>query len=414
MGGAKREWEAQMERGWSYSQARICAACVADYALKEAVRVQETTDDGPCSSCERELSAPFDALLEAFAGGINFLYDDALNSVPYVSSEGGFVGATTWDTWDLLEDYYDCFEDEVSDKIIEELRECMEPRDWVARDDPDYGPEALLDEAWVQFCLAIKHDTRFVFWLESGPKDAEEQASRQIAPAAALRHVGDMIDELGLFKVYEEEHSFFRARTYPLDSEAPSSAKSLGTPLAHVSLQGNRMSPAGIPMVYAGESEDVALDEVSVRTENRAAAVGQFASTRRFSVVDLTDIPAVPSPFDQERRHQRWMISFLESFVEKISEPIQKGRDQVDYVPTQVMTEYLLRIHWGREKVHGIRYPSAAHNGGVCVVLDVSDTDCLEHVCQGKPERLQMQFLSRALYQADLKWNTTEDGVSSA
>ncbi len=108
------------------------------------------------------------------------------------------------------------------------------------------------------------------------------------------------------------------------------------------------------------------------------------------------------------------MISFLESFVEKISEPVQMGRDQVDYVPTQVMTEYLLRIHWGRDKIHGIRYPSAAHEGGVCVVLVVSDTDCLESEAQGEPDRLQMRFLSRALYQADLRWNTIEDGLSPA
>lgn len=403
-----------MERGWSSSDARICAECVTDYALKEAVRAQEESDDGPCSSCEREMSAPFDALLEAFIDGLNFLYDDALNSVSYVSSEGGFVGATTWDTWDLLEDYYDCFDDNVSDKIIEELRARMDPKDWVDRDDPDYGPQALLDRAWVEFCSAIKHDTRFVFWLESSPDDAEGQVSWDIPPASALHHVGNMIDELGLFKTYEKDHGFFRARTFPPEIQAPSEAKNLGTPPWHVSLQGNRMSPAGIPMFYAGESEDVALDEVSVRTENRAASVGKFASSKRFSVVDLTNIPPMPSPFDQERRHQMWKISFLQSFVEKISEPIQKGRDQVDYVPTQVMTEYLLRIHWGREKIHGIRYPSAAHGGGQCVVLDVSSSDCLAPEDLEEPNRLQMRLISRSLYEADLKWNLTAEDVKSA
>lgn len=58
------------------------------------------------------------------------------------------------------------------------------------------------------------------------------------------------------------------------------------------------------------------------------------------------------------------------------------------------MTEYLLRIHWGRETVHGIRYPSAAHPGGVCVVLDVSADDCLEVEGLREPDRLQMQFVS--------------------
>lgn len=403
-----------MERGWADSDARICAECVIDYALKEAVRAQEAEDEGRCSSCERELSAPFDALTNAFVEGLNFLYDDALNSVSYVSSEGGFVGAKTWDTWDLLEDYYDCFDDNVSDKIIGELRACMDPKDWVDRDDPDYGPQVLLNRAWLQFCSAIKHDTRFVFWLEPSPERAEQQTPWDIAPGSALHHVGNMIDELGLFKVYEEGHAFFRARTFAPGSQAPSDAKGLGTPPSHVSLQGNRMSPAGIPMFYAGESEDVALDEVSVRTENRAAAVGKFASSRGFSVVDLTAIPPMPSPFDQDRRHQMWKISFLKSFVGKISEPIQRGRDQVDYVPTQVMTEYLIRIHWGREKVHGIRYPSAAHKGGQCVVLDVPSSDCLTPEDPEEPKRLQMRLLNCALFEADLAWKPRANNVRSS
>lgn len=88
-----------MERGWSDSDARICAECVTDYALKEAVRAKEVPDDGPCSSCDRERSAPFDALSEAFVDGLNFLYDDALNSVspkprqPVMSTE---VVANRW------------------------------------------------------------------------------------------------------------------------------------------------------------------------------------------------------------------------------------------------------------------------------------------------------------------------------
>lgn len=393
-----------MDRGWESSEARICSECITDDALKEAVREHETAEYNHCFACGQERSAPFDALTEAFVEGLNHLYDDALNSVPYVSSEGGFVGTRTWDTWDLLEDFYDCFSDEVSDKVIEELRARMDPKDWVHRDDPDYGPEALLDRAWSEFCAKIKHDTRFVFWLESTPSKFEEMTPWDLEPAAALRYVGDLINELGLIKVYEEGHSFFRARTFTPESETPFSAKDLGTPPVRFSLQGNRMSPAGIPMFYAGESEAVALDEVSVRTEHRSASVGEFNASRSFSVVDLTNIPALPSPFDRKRRHQRWMISFLESFVEKISEPIQKGRDQVDYVPTQVMTEYLLRIHWGRKEIHGIRYPSAAHRGGQCLVLDVSDSDCLALEDKADPEKLQMRLLSSSLYGADLRW----------
>lgn len=403
--------EQQQEQGWSPSDQRICSVCVTDYALKAAVALQETTDVGPCMTCGKEPSAPFDALLEVFVDGIKFLYDDALNSVSYVSSEGGYVGAATWDTWDLLEDFHDCFEEDASPTIIDELRAQMELGDWVDRSDPDFDPEVLLDAAWVEFCRAIKHETRYVFWLEpkGGEGTKKEPAPWEIDPATALDHVGDIIDDFGLFKDYEQGHQFYRARTYPGDAEAPSTAKRLGTPSASLSLQGNRMSPAGIPMFYAGESLNLVLDEVSVRTENRNASVGTFIATEPFRVVDLTAIPSMPSPFDQGKRHLSWKVSFLRSFVNRISEPIAKGRDQVDYVPTQVMTEYLLRIRWGRDQIQGIRYPSAAHEDGASVVLNVDSMDCLESGEEKKPGRLQMELAAHELFAAKLTWSPSKD-----
>lgn len=137
MGGAKRQLEQQQDQGWSSTDQRICGFCITDYALKSAVELQETAEDGPCSTCGRESSAPFDVLLEVFVDGIKFLYDDALNSVSYVSSEGGFVGASVQDTWDLLEEFHDAFDDDVSPDIIAALREQMGMADWVDRADPD-------------------------------------------------------------------------------------------------------------------------------------------------------------------------------------------------------------------------------------------------------------------------------------
>lgn len=410
MGGAKREYEERIERGWGRSDARVCAACIEDDSLREAVRAEETDTQGACTFCGGEASAPFDGLLEVFADGINFLYDDALNSVPYVSAEGGFVGARVWDTWDLLEDFHDCFESSVSDKIIGELRACTDMKHWVDRDDPDHGPQASLGAAWRKFCQSIKHDTRYVFWLQ--PDEHEEPTENgepwEVDPATVLERVGELIDEFRLFNEYEPGYVVFRGRTFSDVNRIPSTASALGTPPRAQSLQGNRMSVAGIPMFYGGESAEVVLDEVSVRTEDRLASVGRFTASKQFRVVDLTNLPSPPSPFDQKSRDQRWKVFFLHSFIREISRPIEKGRDQIDYVPTQVMTEYLLRIRWGRRGVQGIRYPSAAHENGVCVVLDVSSGDCLQRGADKNPNKLQLEFCDFELYQANLAWRRFE------
>lgn len=406
MGGVK----AQLDEGWSGSDAYICAACVTESALKDCLS-EDMQSESPCSFCGGTPAAYFDTLLETFHEGLNHLYEDALNWVPYVSAEGGFVGAYTVDTWDLLEDFYDCFNDEVSELIISELRKCIDDRTWASRDDPDYGPEALLTAAWKSFCHDIKHDTRYVFWHGSRSQTTDDDPyGYGISPADALRRVCDLIDELGLFKTYEVGQSFFRSRTFSTDQDRPTTAKDLGTPPLKYSRQGNRMSPAGIPMFYASELPEVALNEVSVRTADDFAALAEFASTKQIKVVDLTRIPSMPSPFDPVGREQRWKVSFLEEFVESITKPIDKGQDQVEYVPTQVMTEYLLRIHWGRGGVQGLRYPSAAPGGGVSVVLDISSENCVEQT-EADETKLQLTLRAHDLYRSNLSWKIDEGGA---
>lgn len=393
-----------MEQDWSPSDAQICPSCVTDYALREAIESDLGSDGEPCTFCSSAPSAPFDTLLESFWSGLLFVYDDALNSVSWSSRDGGFLESTT-DTWDLLDAYDDCFESEVSHLVIAELRNCLEMKAWVDRIDPDHDPAALLTNAWSSFCDAIKHSTRYVFWhaASSAAVNSSKLDPWEVSPVDALREVGDLIEELGLFKVYPSGEKFYRARTYDSPENEPKGASKLGTSPVIYSVQGNRMSPAGIPMFYGGESSELVLDEVSVRTADRYAAVGAFENTQPFRVVDLTSIPPRPSIFDEGRRDNIWRVAFLRDFIAKISQPIGSGRDQVDYVPTQVMTEYLLRIHWGQGDVSGIRYPSATDAAGKCVVIDVPNEDCLEAGAE-KEDRLQLELAQTVRYQSKLAW----------
>lgn len=404
MGGASRAYEERLDRAWSGSDNRICAECLTDDALKVVVRAEEVTGEGSCLACDQEPSAPFDVLLEAFVDGVNFLFEDALNTVMYVSAEGGFVGGKTTDSWDLMEQFEDCFETENGHLILDEIRLCLDDKTWVDREDPDFGPEAMLEQAWKDFCMSIKYESRFVFWLAKKSKADLDHPQDEFTPASALHHVGELIEELQLYKSYEKGEVFFRAQTFDKQEVPLSASKRLGTAPAKYALQGNRMSPAGIPMFYASESEAVALDEVGVRLDHNAASVGQFSATKELNVVDLTALPPMPSPFDKEKRDQRWMISFLKSFVSEISQPIELGRDQVDYVPTQVMTEYLLRIHEGHKRIDGIRFQSAAHPGGINVALDIANENFIEATVVGDQSTLQMQLLSHSVHHAKVTW----------
>jgi len=397
--------EERETRGWSESDERICSSCVEDYALKAAVAAEEEDDQGNCSFCESTRSASFDALLDPFVDGIRFAYEDAVNVLSYVSSEGGFVGGSSIDTWDLLHwELSDVFDNsDISDHIYA----CLDDKTWVRSGEPRREIHVVLIDAWARFCHAIKHETRYVFWLTSASADdlAEEENYGEVGPTRVLYHIGKIIDELGLLSTLEEGTELFRARTYSKPPASPWNAGDLGTPPLDRSKQGNRMSPAGIPMFYGAESLDVTMAEVSVRTEDRKASAGRFLTSRPSRVVDLTKLPRIPSIFDAELRHNRSELEFLHRFTKEISAPIEPGRDQIDYVPTQVMTEYLLRVHWGHKGVSGIRYPSAASSGEGCVVMDVSNENCLDPGDELTPDQLQLVLESQQLFKGTLAWS---------
>jgi RES domain len=96
-------------------------------------------------------------------------------------------------------------------------------------------------------------------------------------------------------------------------------------------------------------------------------------------VLDLTRVPPVPSFFAPGARQSRSSILFLSRFADgEISRPIERDeRIHIEYIPTQVMTEYFRR-EFAEAHLLGIRYASAMHAGGVCTALFAGAAAVLE------------------------------------
>ena len=65
--------------------------------------------------------------------------------------------------------------------------------------------------------------------------------------------------------------------------------------------------------------------------------------------------------------------------------------EQIDYVPTQVVTEYLLRVHQGGAFVQGLLYSSSL-TGAVCAVLDVPNSQCVDDDAGDAVAALQLRL----------------------
>ena len=112
--------------------------------------------------------------------------------------------------------------------------------------------------------------------------------------------------------------------------------------------------------------------------------------TQDITVLNLTTLPPVPSIFDgDEQNLYRAAIGFLHEFTDDLTKPIAKdGREHIEYVPPQVVTEYVryrLAQHVGRP-VHGILYRSARRPDGVGCVLFYAHEDIID---QGYGRRVQ-------------------------
>ena len=126
-------------------------------------------------------------------------------------------------------------------------------------------------------------------------------------------------------------------------------------------------------MFYACDDIDTALLEVAQAPGS--FSVGRWRILRPAIVLDLTDIPPVPAWFDYDplggQDVSRRALIFLHHIADQISRSITRDdRIHVEYVPTQVVTEFLrARVGWQGNAIDGVKYESAAHPGHASYVL---------------------------------------------
>jgi len=123
----------------------------------------------------------------------------------------------------------------------------------------------------------------------------------------------------------------------------------------------NRMSPAGISYFYVSDDEATCVAEIQPNV-GRDVWVGQFLALRDFLLIDFSKLPSIeiPSVFSKE---YDWRIveaeKFLTEFIAEISQPTRSEDNLLEYVPTQVLGEYIRKL--GAE---GIAYRSSQNRKG--------------------------------------------------
>lgn len=382
MGFMKRKMMEEQERGWSsLGDKSVCADCFRDGALVRYVEEHATSYE--CDYCGRKskrrpIAAPVDDVMEYIDAGVKSEWGDPNDELPYESREGGFQG-NTLDAEDLVADeLWDCF---ANDTLVEEITEGYAGRTFCKRDYFGLTRSESLMFGWEQFCRVVKHRTRFLFLAENDD-DEHILSSDEITPATFLDFLGEVITEANLLRTLPPGTRFYRVRVHK-PSESVKTARDLGTPPAEYARFSNRMSPAGIPLFYGASDRKTAVKETYDPEQKGPVVVtgGEFVTARQLLVCDFTYLPPSPSLFEIEQRRLRHGLKFLRSFVADLSRPIKRdGQEHIEYVPTEVVTEYLRRVytHPRLGQVRGLLYRSAQHNSGTCCALFFDSGECTD------------------------------------
>lgn len=104
------------------------------------------------------------------------------------------------------------------------------------------------------------------------------------------------------------------------------------------------MNPKGISMFYGSFDENTPIREIYnyLVNKNTKIYLGEFATTKELYVIDLCSVPVPDFWMGENDDWQKY--AFLRDFHNEISKPVNPKDEDLDYIPTQVFSEYLRYI----------------------------------------------------------------------
>jgi hypothetical protein len=380
MGMVKQAYIERQDRGFGdIPRKAVCEDCLQDLTLQAFVNSNASEEE--CSYCGRlelePIAIPMSELMPVIMDGIRFEWAHPGDLLGWCGAEGGWQGGVTTDTEDVIRDLGVSDENEVVNDVVEAIDES----EWCARNPFSQTRDEALLSAWQQFSKLVKHSTRYLFLRVADPEERKRRGD-ELPPAQILDHIAEAINEFdrGLVKDLDVGRIIYRARRQGAGA-LYDSVEDLGPPTVEQATMSTRMSAAGIPVFYGALDPDTAIKEKLERDADQplTMAVAEFTTERPLRVLDLSCPLPVPSVFDTAKRHLRASTRFLREFVGELSRPVAgDGREHIDYVPTQVASEYfrqVFRCEDGRP-LDGLLYLSAKNPPHAACVLYFGREGC--------------------------------------
>lgn len=360
----------------SSGQRNLCSKCVIDKYFSDWIN--ENGDVGKCDFNSEHKRKNKVTSIEVFAEEVDRYFRENYQKggeyAYFPEGSDNHSYETYGDTYkNILSEDIQCEED-VLEAIVDNLPDisqrdyqqgaelfyddCLnyEPIEEASRRDyeeaEDYWFKSEFKLQWKTFCETVQYKGRF---LHNKEKLDELFGKVEEYEAGKIRPIYDLPEGTKVFRARILDAAF----TPQVLQENP--ATELGAPPKEKVAAG-RMNVELIPVLYAAFNQDTSIAEVRPSIGDNVA-VGEFVLKRKIRVFDFTVFDRVYKDMEEEDRkecfeHTRY--EFISELQDEISKPIQPHEKQKEYIPTQIVAEYIRDIF----NCDAIIYKSSAHKNG--------------------------------------------------
>jgi hypothetical protein len=380
MGQVKDEWMEAESKGYKLPREKyVCANHFDDIYLKQYIK--EHSKLGICDYCKKsKLVIDFRDFMEYTADKIQSHFGDPGDEALYLASSfydsdderipgfkrvGCYIAPSYADNYESTKELlYDINLQTDNEELNKDIEDCFLGDEWIQRAPYVMSKRQELSFMWQMFEKMVKHEQRFTFF--KNPEFKENKLSDENGLLDILTEIGAILSKHKLCKEIDTGLELYRCRF--VDGEIVDGFDKITSPPDNKAKQ-SRMSPAGVSMFYGAFDKKTAVLESSPNGKGIGKYVlGKFKTKRKLKILDFTSLPQ--SSFWM---HSDWEgIEFLHSFYREITKPIERDDHiHIEYVPSQVFTEYLRYIYTPckGENLDGIIYKSSLVGAQKNIVL---------------------------------------------
>lgn len=119
----------------------------------------------------------------------------------------------------------------------------------------------------------------------------------------------------------------------------------------------SRMSPAGISYMYLNNDIKACISEI--KSDSGKFLIGKFTNKKELKIIDLSKMVKFEIDIFSDNYKNIWINKFIKEFSKEISKKINEKNNIIDYIPTQVLSEFIYK----KIEYDGLKFESSIVKG---------------------------------------------------